>query len=325
MKARDGAKQLSGERVSWPGKAHRKSARGAGRVRWRAAVSHYTKLFSSLLDSTVWQAPDNVRLVWITMLAMKDRDGVVEASIPGLARRAGQTVQQTEDAVLALSLPDPYSRTKDHDGRRIAEVDGGWTVLNHHKYDEKSSAEESAARHAERQARYRARKSRDARVTSRDARVTPSDAALHPISLSVSLPVSVSVSDPDSAPLQKEELPVGLAPDPALLRLEPEAVKPNHQREIAEVVAYLNEKAAKSYRPTGANADFVRKRLRAGATVQECKLVIWHLVGRWKGDEKMDQYLRPSTIFVAGKWDERLDDARTDAREESLYVAGAAQ
>jgi hypothetical protein len=45
----------------------------------------FTKLFSSITESTVWDEPDRVRLVWITMLAMADKHGRVWASVPGLA------------------------------------------------------------------------------------------------------------------------------------------------------------------------------------------------------------------------------------------------
>ena len=51
-------------------------------------MSGYTKLHSNIIHSTIWRAPNHVRLVWITMLALCDRDGVVEASVPGLADAA---------------------------------------------------------------------------------------------------------------------------------------------------------------------------------------------------------------------------------------------
>ena len=34
-------------------------------------------------------------------------------------------------AIDQLQAPDKWSRTKDHEGRRIVEVDGGWRVLNY--------------------------------------------------------------------------------------------------------------------------------------------------------------------------------------------------
>ena len=68
------------------------------------------------------------------MLAMSDRKGRVWASIPGLANRARVSLEDTEVALNTLSSPDKYSRTPDHEGRRIEPIDGGWVLLNHEKY-----------------------------------------------------------------------------------------------------------------------------------------------------------------------------------------------
>lgn len=106
------------------------------------AMTGYTKLFSSIVTSTVWSEPDHVRLVWITLLAITNRHGVAEASLPGLAKLASVTLEQCEDAMHKLSGPDKYSRTKDFDGRRICEIDGGWRLINHEKYRAKMGADE---------------------------------------------------------------------------------------------------------------------------------------------------------------------------------------
>jgi len=117
----------------------------------------FTKLFNSILDSTIWQEPKETKIVWITMLAMVDRCGEVHASIPGLARRAGVTIPECELALACLLSPDTYSRTKDHDGVRIAEIDGGWALLNHGKYRTLLSAEERREYNRRKQAEYRSK------------------------------------------------------------------------------------------------------------------------------------------------------------------------
>ena len=97
-------------------------------------MTGYTKLFSSITDSTVWREPDRTRLVWITMLAMADADGYVAASVPGLADRARVPLEDCLKALEAFRAPDEWSRTKEYEGRRIMDVDGGWQLLNHGKY-----------------------------------------------------------------------------------------------------------------------------------------------------------------------------------------------
>ena len=118
----------------------------------------FTKLFSEILDSTIWQETNETRLVWITMLAMADKYGDVLSSIPGLADRAKVSLKDCEAALKCLMSPDPYSRTKDHEGRRIEEVDGGWNLLNHGKYRRKMNEEERREYNRVKQAEYRARK-----------------------------------------------------------------------------------------------------------------------------------------------------------------------
>lgn len=94
----------------------------------------YTKLFGSIVHSTIWREADHVRLVWITMLALADKNGCVWAAVPGLADAARVTVEQCRDAVERLSGPDPDSRTQVADGRRIEPIDGGWFLINHAKF-----------------------------------------------------------------------------------------------------------------------------------------------------------------------------------------------
>jgi hypothetical protein len=119
-------------------------------------VAGYTKLFSSIVTSTIWCEDAPTRVVWVAMLALKDRDGVVEGSIPGFARVANVTLEQMERAVKVLSEPDPHSRTPDNEGRRIEAMPGGWRVLNHDAYRDLESVEHRRERDAERQRRHRA-------------------------------------------------------------------------------------------------------------------------------------------------------------------------
>jgi len=97
-------------------------------------MAGFTKLQSSMINSTVWRAPDHVRLLWVTMLCMCDKNGNVESSIPGLADAARISLDRCINGLEHLSNPDQYSRSKEHEGRRIKEVDGGWLLLNYIKY-----------------------------------------------------------------------------------------------------------------------------------------------------------------------------------------------
>ena len=122
------------------------------------AMAGYTKLFSSIVASTIWRADDKTRIVWVTMLAMSDRWGVVEASVPGLADLARVSVEECRAAILALQEPDPDSRSHEQEGRRLETVDGGWRLINHSKYRDKLSVDEQREYHKLYQRQYRKRK-----------------------------------------------------------------------------------------------------------------------------------------------------------------------
>ena len=126
--------------------------------------SGYTKLFGSIVASTIWREDDKTRIVWITLLALSDKDGYVAGSIPGLADLARVTIPECEQALEKLQRPDRYSRSPEHDGRRVEVVDGGWLVLNRAKYRDMGWQEDRRERDRVRQQRHRERQ-RDCHVT----------------------------------------------------------------------------------------------------------------------------------------------------------------
>jgi hypothetical protein len=97
----------------------------------------YTKLDNTILHSSIWCADSDTRIVWITMLAMSDFQGVVESSVPGLARIANVSVEACERALEYLESPDEASRSREYEGRRIKRIDGGFLILNKEKYRDK--------------------------------------------------------------------------------------------------------------------------------------------------------------------------------------------
>ncbi len=115
----------------------------------------YTKLFSSIVASTIWQESKETKILWVTMLAVKNQFGVVEASVPGLAKFAGLSLKETEAGLKSLKAKDPYSRTKENEGRRIEDCDGGWVVLNHEKYRAMESKDDRREKMRVAQAKFR--------------------------------------------------------------------------------------------------------------------------------------------------------------------------
>lgn len=110
--------------------------------RLKSSDMGYTKLFGCIVASTIWREDNATRLVWITMLAMKNERHIVEASLPGLADLARVSFTDCEAAIKKLESPDKYSRNQENEGRRIQKCEGGWLILNGEHYRKLMSAEE---------------------------------------------------------------------------------------------------------------------------------------------------------------------------------------
>lgn len=123
-------------------------------------MSGFTKLFSSIVTSPVWNEAHTTRIVWITMLAMSNSAGIVEGSIPGFAVFARVTHDEMLLAVERLCAPDPHSRIPDHEGRRIEAIEGGWRILNYRAYRDRGQGKDGSRAPAMRA--YRARRRQNA-------------------------------------------------------------------------------------------------------------------------------------------------------------------
>ena len=96
----------------------------------------YNKLYTKILDSSIWLEEMHIRIVWITMLAMMDQDGMVPLScVSNVALRSRVSMEQAEEAVRCLEREDSRNPDQDNGGRRIERVPGvGWMVLNGPRY-----------------------------------------------------------------------------------------------------------------------------------------------------------------------------------------------
>lgn len=151
-------------------------------------MSGYTKLFSSILASTVWREDDKTRIVWITLLAMTDRFGIAEGSVPGLADFARVSIEDCERALKRLSSPDKHSRSKVKDGRRIEDVPGGWRIINHGPYRDKMTADERREYFKLKKRQYRKRASNPSPQESTNVQDCPAPSRMS------------THTDPDPAP-----------------------------------------------------------------------------------------------------------------------------
>lgn len=107
----------------------------------------YTPVFRDLLTSSLWAtATPATRCVWIALMLSADPEGYIPTSIPGLALTARVTIEEAREAVRLLTEPDPDSRTKTDEGRRLREVDHGFFIINFTAWRERAVQEAEKAR-----------------------------------------------------------------------------------------------------------------------------------------------------------------------------------
>lgn len=139
----------------------------------------YGKIFESIFDSTIISHGGDVVYIFISMIILSDKDGILPISIPAFSNRIAKSEEDIRTAIAILESPDPDSNSKEYDGRRIiplSEVTNGvenrgWFVVNKDKYREKASRLDKTEKTANRVRRFRDKKC-NAHVTPCNAHVT---------------------------------------------------------------------------------------------------------------------------------------------------------
>jgi uncharacterized phage protein (TIGR02220 family) len=89
----------------------------------------------------------------------------------------------------------------------------------------------------------------------------------------------------------------GCAPDAS----PPVSKKPNgnpaFRQQARDILEFLNSKTGRNYQPVDANLDLILARLKEGVSEQDIRSVVAKKCREWKGDDTMDEFLRPKTLF----------------------------
>ena len=118
----------------------------------------WAPLWSGITESSIWDESDEVRITFITLLALKDSDHVVRKTAFQIGKRARYDEATTIKALKVLASPDRKRiEPQPHEGRRIQKVEDGWLVLNGEQYRKKVSDEMRKARLRRAQNTYRAK------------------------------------------------------------------------------------------------------------------------------------------------------------------------
>lgn len=77
--------------------------------------------------------------------------------------------------------------------------------------------------------------------------------------------------------------------------------------QFPEILKDLNEQTGKKYRDTKDTKELIRARWQDGFRLEDFKRVHSNMSAKWKDDPKMNQYLRPMTLYQAKKFEGYLN------------------
>ena len=88
-----------------------------------------------------------------------------------------------------------------------------------------------------------------------------------------------------------------------------------------EIIDYLNRRMGTNYKPDSKGIKAILDpRLKDGYTVEDCKVVIDNMILAWGNDDKMRQYIRPSTLFRPSHIDSYLNYRQTVPRAAPVLI-----
>ena len=156
----------------------------------------YGKIFESLYTGSMVGSGINVFALWAYVIASAKPPGTIELNPKILATVFGCDIAEVNDAIEKLCQPDPDSRTKDFDGRRlIPEGQFLYAVPTWEKYNSLRNEIERREQNREAAQRYRSRQRRHA--DDDDASPTSAQSA-HTVCVSSSPCTSPSPSEKNS-------------------------------------------------------------------------------------------------------------------------------
>ena len=106
----------------------------------------------------------------------------------------------------------------------------------------------------------------------------------------------------------------------------PDTGNDSFKESCESIISYLNKKAGTGYKSTTAKTKTaIKARLSEGFTVDDFKIVIDKKCAEWIGDEKMEKYLRPETLFgtkFEGYLNAKVTNGRNDTNGQTTGDSG---
>jgi len=122
----------------------------------------YGKIFESIYDGSLACGDWKALITFQQLIILADQDGVVDMTDIAIHRRTTIPLEIIQKGIEELLKPDPHSRSKDEDGRRLvlldSERDWGWVIVNYEHYRKLANAAERREQNRQAQQRSRAKR-----------------------------------------------------------------------------------------------------------------------------------------------------------------------
>jgi hypothetical protein len=101
----------------------------------------FFKVYQSFWTGTIAEESLATRIIFLACIALADSTGEFVSTPAGIARKANVSLEDCENALTRLMMPDPYSTSPDEEGRRLLKDGNRWKVVNYAAYRAKKARE----------------------------------------------------------------------------------------------------------------------------------------------------------------------------------------
>ena len=123
-----------------------------------------------------------------------------------------------------------------------------------------------------------------------------------PIDAKINTPIDNSVNTPIDANVKENITSINNTSNNNINRIDILSGNPT-RIPYKEIIDYLNEKTGKKFsHKSKANQKLIQARFNEDNSKEDFFTVIDNMTAQWKGNPKMDEYLRPKTLF-SGNFD----------------------
>lgn len=140
-----------------------------------------------------------------------------------------------------------------------------------------------------------------------------------PIDVKVNTPIDNSVNTPIDANVKENNTSINTTSINNINRINTLSGNPT-PIPYKEIIDYLNKKTEKNYsHKSKANQKLIQARFNEDNTKEDFFTVIDNMVAQWKGNPKMEEYLRPKTLF-SGNFDNYKNQTSKVSQSSNQYT-----